>query len=149
MTRWRHGGWSKDCIWISSSFTIPEPAGPKNEDTLRPGACPIPSRGLDKNGSGDIANPLRSPPIASISSMKPIAPPSRRAAFRSALKKERILMFVIPYHIDWKAGAETNRNGTPACLAIALARNVFPVPGGPSNRMPRRGFPPRTSRKVA
>jgi hypothetical protein len=54
--------------------------------------------------------------------MNPIAPPSRRAAFRSALKKERIFVLVMPNHIDWKAGAETNRNGTPACFAIAFAR---------------------------
>jgi hypothetical protein len=54
--------------------------------------------------------------------MKPIAPPSRRAAFRIARKNERILTFVIPNHIDWKDGADANRNGTPACLAMALAR---------------------------
>ena len=34
--------------------------------------------------------PSRDPPIASISSMNPIAPPSLRAALRSALKNERI-----------------------------------------------------------
>ena len=51
--------------------------------------------------------------------------------------------------MDWNAGAGMNRNGTPACLAIALARNVLPVPGGPSNRIPRRGVPPSSSRKVA
>jgi hypothetical protein len=93
--------------------------------------------------------PLRSPPMASISSMNPMAPPSRRAALRRALKNERIRTLVMPYHMDWNAGAEMNRNGTPACLAMALARYVFPVPGGPSNRTPRRGLPPRTSRKVA
>ena len=25
-TRTAHGGWSNDCIWISSSFTTPEPS---------------------------------------------------------------------------------------------------------------------------
>ncbi len=81
--------------------------------------------------------------------MNPIAPPSFRAAFRRARKNERILAAVIPNHIDWKAGAEMNRNGTPACFAMALARNVLPVPGGPSNSTPRRGFPPSSSRNVA
>jgi hypothetical protein len=101
------------------------------------------------SGGGDIDMASREVPMASISSMNPIAPPSRAAALRRALKNERIRLFVIPNHIDWKAGAETNRNGTPACLAIALARKVLPVPGGPSNRIPRRGLPPRTSRNVA
>ena len=87
--------------------------------------------------------------MASISSMKPMAPPSWRAALRSALKKARILRAVMPYHIDWKLVAETNRNGTPAWRAIALAMWVLPVPGLPSNRMPRRGLPPSRSLKVA
>ena len=34
--------------------------------------------------------PPRDMPIASISSMKPIAPPSLRAAFRRALKNDRM-----------------------------------------------------------
>jgi hypothetical protein len=37
-------------------------------------------------GSGVERMPLRAPAIASISSMKPIAPPSSRAALRSSLK---------------------------------------------------------------
>ena len=36
--------------------------------------------------SGVLRMPLRAPAIASISSMKPIAPPSSRAALRSSLK---------------------------------------------------------------
>ncbi len=96
-----------------------------------------------------LSMPPRVPPIASISSMKPIAPPSLRAAFRRFLKNDLIRNAVMPCHIDWNAGAEMNRNGTPACLAIALARNVLPVPGGPSNRIPRRGVPPSSSRNVA
>jgi hypothetical protein len=43
---------------------------------------------------------------------------------------------------------DTNRNGTPASCAIALAMYVFPVPGGPSNNTPLRGLPPITLRKV-
>ena len=69
-----------------------------------------------------MPRPARSAPIASISSMKPMAPPSRRAALRMARKNALILTAVIPNHMDWNAGAETNRNGTPACLAMALAR---------------------------
>ena len=42
------------------------------------------------------AEPLRDAPMASNSSMKPIAPPSPRAALRSAAKYERILRFVCP-----------------------------------------------------
>ena len=51
--------------------------------------------------------------------------------------------------LDWNEVAETKRNGTPASRAIALAVYVFPVPGAPSNRTPRRGVPPMLSRNVA
>src|SRR6185503_21183536 len=98
-------------------------------DTVRERSPRFPAMRLP--GAGDMPRPSRDPPIASISSMKPIAPPSLRAAFRRALKNERILVAVIPNHIDCRAVAEMNRNGTPACLAIALARYVLPVPGGP------------------
>ena len=57
-------GSSKDCSWMSNSLTTPE----------------MPSRAVD------APMPLRAPPMASISSMKPMAPPSRRAAARSARK---------------------------------------------------------------
>ena len=60
--------------------------------------------------------------MASISSTNPIAPPSRRAALRSALKYDLIFTALMPCHMDWKAGDAANRNGTPACLAMALAR---------------------------
>ena len=74
-------------------------------------------------GAGTAADPpLRVMAIASISSMKPIAPPSLRAAFRSLRKNDRIRNADMPCHMDWNAGAGMNRNGTPACLAIALAR---------------------------
>ena len=68
------GGVSKDWSWMRSSLTTPE----------------IPSRAVE------LPLPLRAAPMASISSMKPMAPPSRRAAFRSALKNDRILRFVWP-----------------------------------------------------
>ena len=57
-------GMSKLCICTSSSLTTPT----------------MPSR------IEPVFIPLRAPPIASNSSMKPIAPPSLRAALRSALK---------------------------------------------------------------
>ncbi len=95
--------------------------------------------------AGVALMPPRLPAMASISSMKPMAPPSLRAVLRSSLKKLRILRAVAPYHMDWNEVADTNMNGTPASLAIALARWVLPVPGGPSNIRPRRGVPPRRS----
>ena len=114
--RARNGGWSKDCIWMSSSLTIPPVEGDVNGATTR--CSPVAGRG----GAGDAPSPLRVAPIASISSMNPMAPPSFRAAFRNALKNERIRDAVIPNHMDWKAGEDTNMNGTPVCLAMALAR---------------------------
>ena len=44
--------------------------------------------------------------------------------------------------MDWNEVAETNRKGTPASAAMALAVMVLPVPGRPSNSSPRRGVPP-------
>jgi hypothetical protein len=123
--RWLREGVSKDCNCTKSSFTTP----------VMPSLLPFPC-------------PRRAPPMASISSMKPMAPPSVRAYFRKRLKKERILRFVWPKYIDWNAEAETNRNGTWASLAMALATKVFPVPGGPSKSTPRRADPPMESRKV-
>ena len=40
------------------------------------------------------------------------------------------------------SGAETRRKGTPQWLAMALARAVFPQPGGPCSRTPRGGSTP-------
>ena len=110
------GGWSNDCIWTRSSFTMPPVPLEIAFDTVRE----RPSIRLP--GAGDMPRLSRAPPIASISSMKPIAPPSLRAAFRRALKKERIRDAVPPNHIDCVDDADMNRNGTPACLAIAFAR---------------------------
>ena len=132
-------GVSNDCIWINSSFTIPPVPGLAIRFTVTRVASPGPEK---------ASTSPRVCPIASISSMNPIAPPSLRAAFFSALKKALIFQAVIPNHIDWKAGALTKKNGTPASAAIALARCVLPVPGLPSNSTPRRGLPPSSSRKV-
>jgi hypothetical protein len=63
-SRIARGGSSKLWSWTSSSLTTPE----------------IPSREVE------LPIPEREAPMASISSMKPIAPPSLRAAVRSALK---------------------------------------------------------------
>src|SRR5207253_1975153 len=52
------------------------------------------------------------------------------------------------HHPRWLLLAVRHGHGTAACFAMALARKVLPVPGGPSNRMPRRGLPPSTSRNV-
>ena len=50
----------------------------------------------DAFASGRRPMPERVEPMASISSMKPMAPPSRRAAVRNARKYERILRLVWP-----------------------------------------------------
>ena len=124
---------------------LPEP---RNGEVIRPSAPPSLDAGSPANATALSMLP-RVVAIASISSMKPMAPPSFRAILRSCLKNDRMRNAVPPIHIDWNAVADTNRKGTPACLAIACARNVLPVPGGPSNKMPRRGVPPSSSRNVA
>ena len=88
-------GWSNDWSWMSSSFTTPEM--PSLELRSISGPEPEPKIFAARpDGAGEYRMPLRAPAIASISSMKPIAPPSSRAALRSSLKKLRILRPVWP-----------------------------------------------------
>ena len=47
-----------------------------------------------------------------------------------------------PTNISTKSEPEIEKNGTLASPAIALANNVFPVPGGPINSAPFGIFPP-------
>ncbi len=94
-------GSSKDCICTSSSLTTPPTPSdvidrfctevaaqdaPANAD----GSPVIPPQSIDvmRAASGIVValTPPRAIAIASISSMKPMAPPSWRAALRSALK---------------------------------------------------------------
>src|SRR3954452_12817650 len=141
-------GWSKDCICTSSSLTTPPtPSLMKPLRTsalfMRPGPDePVAgdARKLDgrlvtapqhctepamvegaTSGAAVIDSPRRVAPIASISSMNAIAPPSASAALRASLKNLRIFIAVAPYIIDWNAVADTNRKGTPASAAIAFA----------------------------
>ncbi len=135
--RMERGFSSKLCICTSSSLTMP----PVPWEILGEISNPLPGEWLSM-ARGLKFMPPRRVAMASISSMKPIAPPSIRATLRSWRKKVRILRAVMPYHIDWNDVDDTNRKGTPASLAIALARWVLPVPGGPSKSTPRRGLPP-------
>ena len=48
-----------------------------------------------------------------------------------------------PTNISTKSEPEIVKKGTPASPAIALANNVFPVPGGPTKRQPLGILPPR------
>ena len=85
--RWPRVGWSNDCICTSSSLTTPPvPSEIIGETTV--------ARSLVADNEPSM--PPRRIAIASISSMKPIAPPSRRAASRSAAKYARILRAVAP-----------------------------------------------------
>src|SRR5947207_7300027 len=114
--RCRHGGWSKDCIWIRSSLTMPPVDGDMKLLTVF----------WRLAGAGDAPRPpLRLAPNASISSMNPMAPPSLRAALRSALKNDRIFAAVITNNIDWNAGAVTNWNDTQDCITKAFARYLL------------------------
>ena len=84
------------------------------------------------------------PPIASSSSMKPMAPPSRRAYSRRDPEDGGTFRFVCPSeNIDWKADDETNRNGTPRfgrhrlChVRLARARWPFEEDRPPAARRP-------------
>ena len=41
-----------------------------------------------------------------------------------------------PTNISKNSEPETDKNGTPASPAVALASSVFPVPGGPDSMAP-------------
>lgn len=47
-----------------------------------------------------------------------------------------------PEYFSTKSLPETEKNGTPASPAHALASNVFPVPGGPVSKAPFGTFAP-------
>ena len=86
-------GSSNDCICTSSSLTTP-PVPSLTTALVTTRGTRNASNGLDATAAD--AMPPRRIAIASISSMKPIAPPSVRAALRSALKYARIFFAVAP-----------------------------------------------------
>ena len=49
-----------------------------------------------------------------------------------------------PTNISTKSLPDSPKKGTPASPAIALARSVFPVPGGPTSSTPLGMWPPST-----
>ena len=71
-------------------------------------------------------------PIASISSINTI-----QGAFSFArLNRSRTLAAPTPTNISTKSDPDKEKNGTSASPATALARRVFPVPGGPTRSAP-------------
>lgn len=77
-------------------------------------------------------------PIASISSIKII----HGAIFCASLNKSRTLEAPTPTNISTKSEPASEKNGTPASPATALARSVLPVPGGPTRSAPLGSFAP-------
>ena len=71
--------------------------------------------------------------------MKITDPPYLSDITRPFLNSLRTFRFPMPMNMFAKPDPVANRNGTPEAPAIALAIRVFPVPGGPSNRMPCGG----------
>lgn len=59
-----------------------------------------------------------------------------RAISKSALK----VFYAYPTYFDIRSDDETLKN-VPPCISVAhaLAKKVFPVPGGPYNNMPFQG----------
>ena len=86
-------GSSNDCICTSSSLTTP-PVPSLITALVTTCGTRKASNGLAATAAADM--PPRRIAIASISSMNPIAPPSVRAALRSALKYARIFLAVAP-----------------------------------------------------
>ena len=76
--------------------------------------------------------------MASISSMKMIA----GARLRASLNRSRTRAAPTPTNVSTKLEPVTEKNGTVASPATALARSVLPVPGGPIISMPRGAIAP-------
>ena len=74
----------------------------------------------------------RARPSASSSSMKIIA----GAFWRACSKRSLTRAAPTPTNISTNSDPLIEKNGTPASPATALASNVFPVPGGPTKRIP-------------
>ena len=61
---------------------------------------------------------------------------------RASAKTSRIFASVSPWYAEESSGPFTMRTAEPVEAAIARARWVLPVPGGPWSRMPRGGLSP-------
>ena len=77
--------------------------------------------------------------MASISSIKIIAGDFSFACLNKSLTLEA----PTPTNISTKSDPEREKKGTLASPATAFANNVFPVPGGPTNKAPFGILPPR------
>ena len=68
---------------------------------------------------------------------------TRQGAFaRACAKRLRTLAAPTPTYISMKSEPESEKKGTPASPATALASRVLPVPGGPTSRTPLGTLPP-------
>ena len=66
-----------------------------------------------------------------------------QGAFCSAwLNRSRTRAAPTPTNISTNSEPLMEKKGTPASPAVARASKVFPVPGGPTRRMPRGSLPP-------
>ena len=86
----------------------------------------------------ELLSEPRSPPTASISSMKMIA----GRCLRAIANRRRMREAPRPANISTNAAADCEKKFAPASCATALASSVLPVPGGPCSRMPRGTFAP-------
>ena len=77
-------------------------------------------------------------PTASISSMKMM----HGAFFLPCSKRSRTRLAPTPTNISTKSEPEMEKNGTSASPAMARARRVLPVPGGPISSTPLGILPP-------
>ncbi|SCZ90705.1 BZ3500_MvSof-1268-A1-R1_Chr1-3g02168 [Microbotryum saponariae] len=80
-------------------------------------------------------------PMASISSMKMM----HGAFFLAVANKSRTREGPTPTNISTNSDPETDKKGTPASPAVALASKVLPVPGGPESIAPRGILAPSRS----
>lgn len=59
---------------------------------------------------------------------------------RAKLKRDLMSFSLSPTYLLIRSEEETEKKVPSASVAHALAKNVFPVPGGPYNKIPFHGF---------
>ena len=113
----------------------------RSPDVLKPSIST--SSWLSVCSRSELLSAPRSPPTASISSMKMIAGRCLRASANS----RRMRAAPRPANISTNDAADCEKNCAPDSCATALASSVLPVPGGPCSRMPLGTVAPSSAKR--
>mmetsp|Transcript_5530 Transcript_5530/g.12234 ORF Transcript_5530/g.12234 Transcript_5530/m.12234 type:complete len:374 (-) Transcript_5530:247-1368(-) len=108
--------------------------------SITPSPCPVSPR-LGAKESSSSKKRTEAPAYPPLWQPFPSAEVDADAAARAAAKTSRTLASLSPTYEPNSSGPLIERNGIPHSRATALAMRVFPVPGGPKQRMPDLRLP--------